>query len=94
MITGHWPVHSVTIGLHISGLTWFLYTEMAKKVCPRLRDPASWPSLAAGASSRRLGQTFLVGLLMVQRPWTQRSVTLVNQPTNYPPKSSFGYLKS
>ena len=30
-----------------------------KKVRPRLRDRASWPPMAAGASSRNLGEAFL-----------------------------------
>ena len=43
-------------------LAWHCYrthnTEFLKKVCPRLRYPASWLPLAVGASSRNLGQTF------------------------------------
>ena len=33
------------------------FIESLKKDCPRLRDPASWPS---AASSRNLGKTFLI----------------------------------
>ena len=38
-------------------------TELAKKVCPRLRDPAS----GRGGKSRNLGQTFLANF--VEYPW-------------------------
>ena len=34
-------------------------TESLKKACPRLRDPASWLPLAAGASSLNLQRTSL-----------------------------------
>ena len=35
------------------------WTQYLKKACPRLRDPGSWLPLAAGVSSRNLGQAFL-----------------------------------
>ena len=36
-----------------------MYTEYLKKAYSRLRDPASWLSLAAGVNSLNLGLAFL-----------------------------------
>ena len=43
--------------LELQSLLIASYTEIRHKAIPRLRDLASWPPLAAGASSRNLGPT-------------------------------------
>ena len=44
------------------------YCRDGKKVGARLRDPASWLPLAAGASSHSLGPTFFTFSVNIQSP--------------------------
>ena len=54
---------------------------MAKKVRPRLRDRASWPPMAAGASSRNLGEAFLAVSVQLSHKKKEREKELERRHT-------------